>query len=76
MRKFIKSTERLHKLSQLNSAETLHILLSHFFLCANIFFPKHQILSSLIVFKAPFDTLREQLFPVTHFGVVIWHPTN
>lgn len=37
MRKFIKSTERLQKLSQLNDAETLYILLSHFFLCANIF---------------------------------------
>lgn len=67
MRKFIKSTERLQKWSQLNDAETLHILLSHFFLCANIFFPKHQILSFLIVFKAPFDTSRRQLLTVTHW---------
>lgn len=37
MRQFIKSRERLQKLSQLNDAETLYILLSHFFLCANIF---------------------------------------
>lgn len=66
MRKFIKSTERLQKGSQLNDAETLHILLPHFFLCANIFFSKHQILSFLIVFKAPFDTSRGQLFTVTH----------
>lgn len=66
MRKFIKSTERLQKWSQLNDAETLHILLPHFFLCANIFFSKHQI-RSLIVFKAPVDTSRGQLFTVTHW---------
>lgn len=65
MRKFIKSTERLQKWRQLNDGENLHILLPHFFLCANIFFPKRQILSSLIVFKIPFNTSRGQLLSHT-----------
>lgn len=47
-------------------AETLHMPLSHFFPLCQHFFPKCQILSFLIIFKAPFDTSRGQFFTVTH----------